>query len=77
MDVELLRVEEAARILSIGRSKMYAMIASGEIPSLRVGRRSLRVSTDALRAWIEQLGRLGPTGHQGTSDIRPRRAARD
>lgn len=58
VDAVLLRVEEAARVLSIGRSKTYAMIASGQLPSVQVGRRSLRVPADALHAWVEHLLRL-------------------
>lgn len=49
----LLRPSEAATALGIGRSKTYALIASGEIPSLRIGS-SVRVPLVALRAWVEQ-----------------------
>lgn len=34
----LLTVEEAARRLSIGRTKMYALIGTGEVESVPVGR---------------------------------------
>ena len=33
----LLRVEVAARTLQIGRSKAYQLIATGELPSVRIG----------------------------------------
>jgi len=33
----LVRVEEAARILSLSRSTIYEMIDAGEIPSIRRG----------------------------------------
>lgn len=51
MDKLLLRPAEAADMLGIGRSKMYAMLASGEIPSLQIGK-SIRVPVDALRQWV-------------------------
>jgi excisionase family DNA binding protein len=51
VDRLLLRPIEAAEQLGIGRSKIYELLASGEIPSIRVGA-SVRVPVDALRAWI-------------------------
>jgi excisionase family DNA binding protein len=51
MDRLLLRPVEAAEAIGIGRSKLYALLASGELPSVRIGG-SVRVPVDALRAWI-------------------------
>ena len=34
---ETLRVEEVAQILGLGRTKTYALIKQGEIPSLKLG----------------------------------------
>jgi excisionase family DNA binding protein len=51
MERLLLRPVEAAEAIGIGRSKIYELLASGEIPSIRVGA-SVRVPVDALRAWI-------------------------
>jgi excisionase family DNA binding protein len=48
----LLRVDEAAQYLSLGRSKMYERIARGELPVIRIGR-SVRVPRNALEAWIQ------------------------
>jgi excisionase family DNA binding protein len=50
--VELLRVEEAARLLRIGRSKLYQLLARGELPVVRIGR-SVRIPRRALEEWIE------------------------
>lgn len=50
-DRALLRAEEVARLLGIGRSKTYELIASGELPSLRIGR-LVRVPRHALDRWI-------------------------
>lgn len=37
----LLRVETAAVLLGIGRTKMYGLIKHGRIPTVRIGRRTL------------------------------------
>ncbi len=49
----LVRVEETARLLGISRSKVYMLIASGELPSVLIGR-SRRVPVDALQRWIAE-----------------------
>ncbi|MEV6590971.1 helix-turn-helix domain-containing protein [Streptomyces acidicola] len=46
-----LTVEEAARRLGVGRTTMYALIASGEVQSVRIGRLR-RVPADALAAYL-------------------------
>jgi excisionase family DNA binding protein len=51
MERLLLRPVEAAEAIGVGRSKVYELLASGELPSIRIGG-SLRVPVDALRAWI-------------------------
>jgi putative molybdopterin biosynthesis protein len=49
---ELLRPEDVQRILRIGRSKVYEMIARGELPVIRIGR-VVRVPRRELEHWIE------------------------
>jgi prophage regulatory protein len=56
MEKLLLRPEEVAQTLGIGRSRAYALLADGTLPSIRIGR-SLRVPGTALKAWIEQRER--------------------
>lgn len=51
MEQLLLRVEEVARTLGIGRSKVYELVSRGELPTVRVGK-ALRVPAEALRRWI-------------------------
>lgn len=46
-------VEESARAVGISRSKLYAEIASGSMPVVRIGR-SVRVRKSDLEAWIER-----------------------
>ncbi len=52
-DKALLRVEEVARLLGIGRSKAYELVASGDLPALRIGR-LIRVPRHALDRWIAE-----------------------
>jgi excisionase family DNA binding protein len=47
----LLRVDEAAKLLQVGRNKVYELVASGAIPSLHIGRQ-LRIPMEGLREWI-------------------------
>jgi excisionase family DNA binding protein len=55
MEKLLLRPVEAAEAIGISRSKIYELLASGDLPSVRIGT-SVRVPVEALRAWIaEQL----------------------
>ncbi len=48
----LLKVEAAAKLLSLGRTKMYELIAVGDVPVIRLGR-SVRVPTASLKQWVE------------------------
>ncbi len=53
----LLRAEEAAHLLGLGRSTVFGLLASGELPAVRVGR-SVRVSRAAVERFI--AGREAP-----------------
>ena len=52
----LLTIAEAAQLLGLGRSKVYELIASGAIESVRIGR-ARRVPASALERFIEALRR--------------------
>lgn len=51
MEPLLLRASEIATALNLGRSTVYQMLASGELPTIRIGR-SVRVSKSSLLRWI-------------------------
>jgi len=51
MEKLLLRPNEAAELLGVGRSTIYALLASGDVPSVRVGR-SVRLPLEALKQWV-------------------------
>ena len=55
----VLSVEEARKLLRVGRGLMYDAIRRGEIPSIRVGRRIL-IPRAALHKMLE--GNPGPRG---------------
>lgn len=50
----LLTAEQAAGRLGIGRTKMFDLIATGEVSSVKVGR-CRRVPTEALAEYVAQL----------------------
>lgn len=51
LGIDLLRAEEVARALRIGRTKAYEMMAVGELPVVRLGR-CVRVPRKSLEDWI-------------------------
>ena len=56
MEKLLLRESEARAVVGLGKTKFYELLASGAIPSFKVGRARV-VPTSALRQWIaDQLG---------------------
>jgi excisionase family DNA binding protein len=54
MDKLLLTPEEAAEVLGIGRTKVYALISDGDLLSVRIGN-SRRVPRDAVDEFIARL----------------------
>ena len=65
----LLRAEEAARALGIGRSKLYALLAAGELPVVRIGR-STRIPAAALERWVEERTAAGTAAAPGAERSR-------
>ena len=45
-------VDEYAELLEVGRATAYAAVASGEVPSIRIGRR-IRIPTAAVRRMLQ------------------------
>ncbi len=54
----LLRPREAQVALGLSRSAVYQTIASGAVPSIRIGR-SVRIPADALAEWVARNTRAG------------------
>lgn len=50
----LVTVEEAARLLGVGRTTMFELIGRGEVKSVRLGRRRL-IARKSLESFVEEL----------------------
>ncbi len=50
----LVKVDDAARLLGIGRTTMFQLIAAGEVPTVRLGKRRLVVRA-GLERFVERL----------------------
>lgn len=61
-----LTVSEVSELLNLSRQKIYTMISSGELPSVRISRRTLRVSRVELDAWIAMLTQTSTRGRGET-----------
>ncbi|MBN8815212.1 MAG: helix-turn-helix domain-containing protein [Sphingomonas sp.] len=57
-----LTVDEAADALSVGRTKLYQLIAEGEIEAVKIGK-STRITTESLEALLKRGSQL-PLGIQ-------------
>jgi excisionase family DNA binding protein len=53
MDSVLLRADEVAKILRIGRTRTFQLVGSGELPVIRIGR-VVRVPKAGLDRWIDE-----------------------
>jgi len=59
----LLTIPEACDRLNVGRTTLYGLISEGEVPMLKVGRKSL-VPATALEAYVARMVSVlqSPTG---------------
>jgi excisionase family DNA binding protein len=53
----LVSITESCRLLGVGRTKLYELIASGELRIREIGRKSLIAMSD-LQRWAEQVPTL-------------------
>lgn len=56
----ILTVEQAAKVLGVGRTLMYSLVMAGEVESVTIGRLR-RVPTEALTAYVDRLRAGAPT----------------
>lgn len=54
MNRRLLRLTEAQELLALGRTTTYALVRSGDLESVKVGR-ALRIPTDAVESLVSRL----------------------
>jgi excisionase family DNA binding protein len=67
MEHLLLRPEEAAEVLAIGRNKVFELLAAGELESVRVGG-SRRVPMACLVEFVARLRHAGSAAAQLTTE---------
>ena len=65
MDTLLLTAEQAAEALAISRSKIYELLAAGDLPSIQIGR-CRRIPARALTDFVQDLA-LPATPHRPES----------
>jgi excisionase family DNA binding protein len=49
----VLRIPEVMTMLGLGRTKIYELIGSGDLPVIRVGK-AVRIPVTALEKWVEE-----------------------
>jgi excisionase family DNA binding protein len=54
VDQLLYSISQCCRMAAIGRTKFYELVANGEIPVRKIGKRTLVAASD-LRDWVERL----------------------
>jgi excisionase family DNA binding protein len=58
-----LTVRSALAVLGIGKTKLYELLASGELEAIRIGRRTLILQA-SIEAFIERLHELPGAGQR-------------
>lgn len=52
-DLDVLTPTQLAEYLSLGRDKVYAMLAAGQLPAVKLGR-TYRIPRRALEEWLQR-----------------------
>ena len=58
-------VLSTAQMLGIGRSSLYLLLAEGEIPTVKIGRRTL-IREDEILKYVERLEEGYPASYKGS-----------
>ena len=53
-DKEVVTPTEAAALLGVGRRRLKGLLDAGEVPSIRLGPRTVRVPVANLREWLKR-----------------------
>jgi excisionase family DNA binding protein len=59
MDQLLYTIPQCCRLAAIGRTKFYELVASGEIPVRKIGKKTLVAAVD-LKRWADRLPAADP-----------------
>jgi len=65
----LYTITQCCRMAAIGRTKFYELIANGEIPVRKIGKKTLVAASD-LHDWVERL----PAIERKSRDLKPTQA---
>ena len=68
METNLLSILEAQKIIGLGKTKLYELINTGEIPAKKLGNRTLIAKND-LKDFIDQLESYPVKSKGGTSNV--------
>jgi excisionase family DNA binding protein len=60
----LLRPSEVAEMLGLSRSKIFELLAAGELPVVRIGR-ATRVAREGLELWVAEQTSWQPRAGRG------------
>lgn len=52
-EIQLLKAEDVAELLSLPRLRVYELARQGKLPCVRIGDRQIRFAKAALCEWIE------------------------
>jgi excisionase family DNA binding protein len=67
-DYELLKVPEVAECLRISEDLVYELVARGELPAVRLGRK-IRLPAFGLKQWIVRASGASPDGAPGVVSL--------
>ncbi len=59
---EWMKVSEVAAELKIPRTRAYELVASGELPAVRIGERSIRINRRELKTFLLEQRRVSDPG---------------
>lgn len=57
-ELQLLKAEDVAELLSLPRLRVYELARQGKLPCVRIGERQIRFARSALQTWIEHGGSM-------------------
>jgi excisionase family DNA binding protein len=64
----LLTLGEAAETLHIGKTTLRHLVAAGEVETVRIGRRAVRVPAEAVGSYIDRLRERPDVDAAGETD---------
>ena len=60
VDVALRTVVDTARVLSVSRTTVYALLDSGDLEGVKLGLKSIRITQESIERYIKNAKRKHP-----------------